>query len=115
MTNKPYLQLKPEDEARLLARASSRSTTPKIDAEHLVIAEFGMYFGWGGIEAIFNDAISGDTMEWLLEAARRVDIRNQFNGASGTFTAVASANAKHPSQAFKANTREYAKGMKADA
>lgn len=114
-TKKQYLQLKPEDVAKAKERAAKRDATPKLSEENLLIAEFGMYYGWEAMRAAQSDEVSADEFSWLLDAARRVDTRNQYNLASAVFTAVASANSKKPSADFKRNTAHYLKAMKADA
>lgn len=112
---KKYLQLTPEDEAKAKERAAKRDATPKLSEENLLIAEFGMFYGWEAMRAAQSDEISADDFSWLLDAARRIDTRNQYNLASAVFTAVASANGKKPSSDFKHNTAHYVKAMKADA
>jgi hypothetical protein len=109
------LQLRPEDEAKALARAAKRETAPKITDEHLAIAEFGVLYGWEAVRAVLSDEVSADEFAWLLDAGRRVKAREAYNSASGTFTAVASANAKKPASAFKTNAAHMLSAAKADA
>ena len=110
-----YLELRPEDVEKIRQRREREDRRLKVDDEMILVAEFGMYYGYAAIEAVHNDEISLDRMLWLLMAARKVDARNQHNLSSAVFTAVASANSKSPAKAFAANTKSYLRQMKADS
>jgi hypothetical protein len=110
-----YLQLSPEDLEKVRRRKERESGSIKVDEFDLLVAEFGMFYGYTAVLTVLNDDITLADMLRLLEAARRVDARNQYNQAAAVFTAVASANSKRPAAAFNANSRSYVKRMKADA
>lgn len=112
---KTYLQLTPEDEIKARARALKRDAAPKLTEENLLIAEFGMLYGYEAMRAAMSDDISADEFSWLLDAGRRLDARNQYNLSAAVFTAVASANGKKPSADFKKNAAHYLKLAKADS
>jgi hypothetical protein len=112
---KQYLEISPEDEAKIKARVAKHEATPKLTEENLLIAEFGMFYGYEAMRDAMSDEISANEFTWLLEAARRVDARNQYNLSAAVFTAVATANAKKPAAEFKKNTAHYLKAAKADA
>ena len=115
MSKPQLLKLRPEDEAKARRRAAKRDSAPKITEEHLAIAEFGQMYGYEAVRAVLSDEIAADVFAWLLDAGRRVEARRTYNHAAATFTAVASANAKKPSEAFKANSRDMLAAAKADA
>lgn len=116
MQDKPKpLPLTPEQEARARAKAAQREAKPKLTEENLLVAEFGLFYGFEAVQAVLNDEIGLDEVLWLVESARAVDSRNQYNFSAAVFTAVASANDKHPSAAFKKNTAHYLRAMRASA
>lgn len=98
--NKQYLDIKPEDLERINRKRSDEEKL-KIEPEHLFIAEFGKHYGWGGVSAILNNEITGDTASWLLQAARKVDARYSYDSAKAVLIGSASAQSKKPSQTFK--------------
>ncbi len=110
---KKYLELKPEDLDRITA-SRSKSDSLKIDDEQLFIAEFGKHYGFGGVQAILNNDIDGETASWLLLAARKVNSRFVYDNARACLIGSASAQAKKPSQVFKKATADLVKDMKAE-
>lgn len=111
---KQYLEISPADEAKIKARIAKQDAAPKLTEENLLIAEFGMFYGYEAMRAAQRDEIAADEFSWLLDAARRLDARNQYNLSAAVFTAVASVNGKKPGDDFKKNAAHYLKTAKAD-
>ena len=103
------LEFSPEEIARYKARELHTSA---LTDENLLVAEFGRLYGYQAVRAVLDDEIDRNTMNWLVEAGRKVQVKENYNLASAVFTAVASANAKDPKKAFNSNTKFYEKEMR---
>lgn len=114
MPKKQYLKLKPEDEEWSLRRLEKESSKLKIDNEQLLVAEFGKYYGWGGVSAILNNEIDFDTMAWLLEAGRRIASEYNYNLSYASFIGSISSKSKNPSSTFEQLTKNMTLKAKAD-
>lgn len=114
MTNQPpklppkpkLLDLSPQD---LLKVAASKKVAEKtvVDPEWQAIAEFGYFYGWGGVQAILNNEITGEEMMALLLAARKFHSKDIANGATAHFLAIAAGNSKKPGAEFKKLIKPY--------
>lgn len=60
-----------------------------------MLAEFGMFFGWGALLAAANGDMPADTFAGLLEAARAHRKRQRAENLIDMFTAVACAQSKN--------------------
>lgn len=107
------LQIRPEDLAKIQNR-KAQDEKLKVDAEWLALAEFGNYYGWGGVQAILNNDIDGDTMVMLLQGARKIEARRFYDSAKASFIGGVSANSKKPTQTFTKATKGTEKAMRAD-
>lgn len=104
-----YVELSPEEQKRV-ARTRRKNTDVEIEPEWMFIAEFGYFYGWGGVQAILNNEIPTDVSVTLLEAARRVFYKQNYHQANGTFAAtVAAFRTKKPAEAFTAAMKGYQK------
>jgi hypothetical protein len=104
------LSASPELTKRLQERAKQREQNA-LDEEWVAIAEFGMYFGWDGVQAVLKDEITSAEMEVLLKSARKIVTRDVYKQAESTFIAMISANQKDAVSAFKQNTKSYLKEL----
>lgn len=109
-----YLKLKPEDEAWLKRREEKEASKINIDQEQLIIAEFGVFYGWGGVMAILNNDIDSETVSWLITAARKIRHSINYDNAQSAFIGAISAQTKKPSDTFNKATLELRKHMRAD-
>lgn len=105
------IQLTP-DELEKVNRLRRQQESEKVDPEWYFIAEFGDFYGWGGVQAILHNEIDIYTAEALLKASRSVEAKKRYQRAEDTFIATASAKAKKPSQVFKQMTNGLKKLMK---
>jgi predicted nicotinamide N-methyase len=96
--NRQYLEIKPEDLAKVARNRLKRENALKIDPEQLFIAEFGKHYGWAG----------------LLEGARRIDHRTTFVMAKASFIGAGAARSKKPVDTFKKSTKDIVKAMESD-
>jgi hypothetical protein len=108
---KKYLKVEAEYLKKLEKNNKERV---KVEPEHLMIAEFGKHYGYGGIEAIFEGKITSEQMAWLLSAARKVDSARMYDAAQTSFIGAASAQAKNPGNAFEKMTSRLKTLMKSD-
>lgn len=108
--SKQYLDIKPEDLEKI-TRKRSKEEKIRVEPEHLFVAEFGKHYGWGGVNAVLNNEIDGDTASWLLQAARKVDARYSYDNAKSVLIGSASAQSKKPSQTFKKAMSDTVKEM----
>lgn len=62
-----------QEEWEKVRQAKERSGARKnVDKYWFFIAQFGYYYGWGGIEAILQNKITIDEAQTLLEGANKV-------------------------------------------
>lgn len=108
------LEISQADLAKIEKR-KAKEDKAKISQSWLFLAEFGYYFGWGGVQAIRNDkSFTMEEAEMLIKGARKVWSSKVYDYASASFIGAASANAKKPSQVFKKATADLVKNAKAD-
>lgn len=100
------LELSPEDLAKVASARGSREKQ-EVDPEWLLIAEFGHFYGWGGVQAILQNEITGEEMIQLLSASRKLKAKDMSNAATANFIANISADSKTPGQNFKKLIKPY--------
>lgn len=99
MSNLLKMMSKSEQE-KMLARFKDRTGQKedldgvKVNPQVYLVAEFGYYYGWQGIQAVREDKISFDEMFALLEGARKVWYKKLTEQNHIITTAVASTLAK---------------------
>lgn len=98
---KRYLELRPEHSDFIEKRQQKESSKVTLDENQMFIAEFGFYYGWGGVQAILSDSIELSTAVWLLEAARRLENKYIYNIALGNYIGSGSVNSANPPETFK--------------
>lgn len=90
----------PEEQKKMLDRFKERtgqkedSDGVKVNPQIYLVAEFGYYYGWQGIQAVREDKLSFDEMFALLEGARKVWYKKITEQNHIITTAIASALAK---------------------
>jgi hypothetical protein len=112
-TKPKVLEITPEDLAKVY-RARNRSEKSKVNSSWLLMAEFGYYFGWQGIQSIRNNEITLDEAEMLIIGARKIWRGQVYDHSSAVLIGSSSASSKKPGQTFKKLTRELIKYTKAD-
>lgn len=100
-----------EDREKAISRFKERTARReaeynKISSEVYIVAEFGFFYGWEGIQAIRRNEISLQEAYVLLEAARKVYYKQLLDQGRMTTTAVAA------NLAGKQGNRVYRDGMK---
>lgn len=58
----------------------------KIEPEWVMLAEFGMYFGYQALQDVRHDVISFAEMNKLLTAARRLEALKRYNNVIDSWT-----------------------------
>lgn len=113
-----------EDRERAIEKGRKRLEKKQgssISPEIYMVAEFGYYFGWEGIEAIkrgyiqklndkgdvVNEPFVLDEVIVLLEAARKVWYTKLVENANSTLIATHSSHTKSPSDSFKKGMKDF--------
>lgn len=112
----------PEDLEKVERARASTEGHAKVDTEWLLLAEFGLKYGWQAYLDAKNDArdeegnliVTMAEMLTLLEASRRIDNFYHYRNAQASFIGAASSRAKKPSSTFKQVTSKIIKNAKAD-
>lgn len=90
----PTLQDLLERDADKIAQFKREKKAKKIEPEWILLAEFGMYFGWSAVMDARNDVISFAEMNKLLAAARRIEATNRYNEVIDTYSAIVAVHDK---------------------
>lgn len=85
-----------------------------IDDQHMLIAEYGMYFGYPGMKAILDDEIQLDQVIWQILAARKIRSGIMYDISGAVLAATASVNTDNPSKTYKELTKQMFNNSKAD-
>ena len=101
------------DELEKINQPSTRGAS-LVDQEWLLLAEFGLKFGWQAYLDAKEDLIGGAEMLTLIEASRRLEARELYDIATASFIGAISAQSKKPSQTFKSLTKDIINQTKAD-
>lgn len=105
------LKLTPEEVAKV-ERAKAVHEGNRIEPEEMLVAEFGYYYGWEGVEAILTNRISTSTMMKLLKGARKVWYSKLIDSSIATYTATGAVNSKNPKKTMKDGLRGFMKEAK---
>lgn len=87
----------------------------KVSPAAFLLAEVGMFFGWGAIEAakrgyvtahrddgsLMKIPLTMEELSALADAGRKISYSNLLNQSRGTQIATGSVLSKHPKQAFE--------------
>jgi hypothetical protein len=104
-----------EEELAKVARRKRQDEKTKVSPEELFIAEFGLYFGWDGMNALMNNTIDMQTANTLVAGARKVWSRNMIDVTMAVFWGNASVNAgKKANQTLTKGLKTFIKESKAD-
>lgn len=110
------LDLLPEDEKNRAVsrfenrmRRSDRHVKNRVSNEMYIVAEFGYYFGWGGVAAIRNNEISLAEVNALLEGARKVWYAKVIETGRSHQISVASAMSNDPNKSFETGMKPFRK------
>lgn len=100
----PTLQELLERDALKIKELSKSREKSKIEPEWVLLAEFGLFFGWQAVVDARNDKISFQEMNKLLSAARRIESTNRYNRIIDNYVAIAAQYDK--GKALKATLKE---------
>ena len=103
-----------EDLAKVKAHQAKTTSAIKVDDYWLLLAEFGMAFGWQAYKDAVEDKIDAPTMMTLVEASRRIKASERLHQAEASFIGSASAQTKSPSQTFTKLTKRLSNMTKVD-
>lgn len=109
----PRLTLTKEELDKVTANRL-RNESIKVDENWLFVAEFGIYFGWAGVQAVRNNEITMQEANMLLGGARKVSSKQLYDNAYASLIGAGSAQSKKPNEVFKKATRDIVKHAKAD-
>lgn len=77
-----------ERDAAKIREAHKARVKDKLEPEWVVLAEFGMYYGWQAIVAVRNDEITFQDMNKLLAGARQITATHRYNNIIDNYVAV---------------------------
>lgn len=115
-------EISAEDLAKIQAHKASTKGSLPVDNEWLLLAEFGITFGWQAYLDAKNDRrdengnlyVNGAEMMTLIEASRRLRAGEMFENAQTSFIGAVSGQTKKAAQTFNNLTKGLIKRMKAD-
>lgn len=83
MAQKPkYLELSPEDLTKVQrSRERREASVVEVPDSYLILAEFGLFFGWEGVRAVLEDYITLEQAVVLTHAARRFHASDVYDSA----------------------------------
>lgn len=84
----PTLQELLERDADKITEIKRARSKKKVEPEWLLLAEFGLYFGWQAVQDVRQDKISFDEMNKLLAATRSIDAINRYNRVMDNYAAI---------------------------
>lgn len=84
----PTLQELLQRDADKISEIKRSRDRNKIEPEWLLLAEFGLYFGWQAVQDVREDKISFQEMNKLLAAARRIDSMNRYNKVMDQYVTI---------------------------
>lgn len=73
----------------------------KVEPEWVLLAEFGLYFGWQAVKDVREDNISFQEMNKILSAARKIRAMNRYNEVMDIYLAYAAVHDKKGAAALK--------------
>ena len=86
----PTLQELLERDADKIKASSRGRDKNKLEPEWVLLAEFGLYFGWQAVQDVRQDNISFSEMNKLLAAARQAESTKRYNRVMDQYaTAIA--------------------------
>lgn len=102
---------------RFKKRIEGERDDVKVSPEIYLTAEFGYYYGWEAMKAIFDNEITLDKVFVLLEGARKVGYKKLVEQASAFRTSIGSALAPTKSKsktAFELGMKPFEKEARID-
>lgn len=94
MNNQPTLQELLQRDADKIKEIKRARQGAKIEPEWLLLAEFGLYFGWQAVTDVRNNKLSFVEMNKLLAAARRMEAMNRYNRVIDHYAAISAPHDK---------------------
>lgn len=90
----PTLQELLERDKAVIKKATNVRKSRELEPEWILLAEFGLFFGWQAVQDVRNDNISFAEMNKLLAAARRIDSQNRYNKVMDMYAATIAVHDK---------------------
>lgn len=84
----PTFQELLERDKDLIEKSAKSRKTKELEPEWVMLAEFGLFFGWQAVMDVRNDSISFGEMNKLLTAARRIKAIERYNTVFDTYSAT---------------------------
>lgn len=93
---------------------SKTSESLKVDPEWMLLAEFGLMYGWQALLDAKEDRITGAEMMLLITAGRKVQSGYQYDQTLASFIGAVAAGSKNPGSQFGKLTKQMLKKAQAD-
>ena len=104
----------PEADLNKIRSINEQKEAIKVDDEWIILAEFGMKFGWEAYKDARDDKICSAEMAMLLAASRKIDNRDLYRNAQASYIGCGSSQSTNPADTFKSLTDKLINEMKAD-
>lgn len=104
--------ISPEDQEKIAGKQSQDGIV--VSPEWMLLAEFGMLYGWDAYMAASRDKITGAEMMTLITAGRKIKASQNYDDAVAAFIGAISGSSKKPGDTFKKLTKDILKAAKVD-
>lgn len=81
----------------------------QVAPEEMLLAEFGVYYGFEAMVAAMNDEITFKKMNDLVRAGRVLEAQKRYNRVIDIFVANAAIQTKNPNKAVNKHLKEISK------
>lgn len=102
----------PDEELAKIRQAQGNKVL--VEPEDLLLAEFGIKFGWEAYKEARDDKIKAKEMNRLIAASRKLDNLELYRNSMASYIGVGAVNSKSPSKSFKSMTSKLSKSTEAD-
>lgn len=106
MNKAPSLQELLERDKDVIEQLQKKRKSSAIEPEWVLLAEFGLHFGWEAVRDAREDKISFAEMNKLLAASRALKAAERYNVILDIYTANAAVHDKKGATALKETLRD---------
>lgn len=98
---KPSLEELLERDKEAIEQLQKAREGGKVEPEWVLLAEFGLYFGWQAVKDVREDRLSFEELNKMLSAARKIKAMNRYNEVMDIYLAYAAVHDKKGAAALK--------------
>jgi hypothetical protein len=108
MSNPKYLEINEADLEKVQKR-KHLDEIGKVPIEWRLLSEFGIFYGWGAVQAVRNNEIDSAEFNYLLSGGRKVWAARMIDNATVHFTALAASKSKKPRDVMNKGLKHFNK------